>query len=166
MPLKRKGKRGRGGKTPEGAKEGKITHSSQQAPSKEAPTTRAQQKKSASSRTSKEAEGVQPLKPFLWRPFFTLSSRGPIMNDSNIKDPQIGRLGLVAEFLEKVLCLPKDMHELRSFRKHEVVLSLERDLAKVCNHFSLFMNKNYIYINTNLYQLCSLSKQLSWSKNR
>ena len=83
----KKRKRGQGGKGPEGVKEGEITHSSQQPPSKKARTTRAQQKKSASSGTSKESQGLQPPKPSVWRPFFTLSSGGPVMDDANLKDP-------------------------------------------------------------------------------
>ena len=50
----KKRKEGQGGKGPKGAEEGEITHSSQQPPFKEAWTTRAQQKKSASSGTSKD----------------------------------------------------------------------------------------------------------------
>ena len=53
----KKRKKGQGGKGLKGAEEGEITRSSQQPPSKETRTTRAQQKKSASSGTSKEAEG-------------------------------------------------------------------------------------------------------------
>ena len=54
---KKKRKKGQCGKGLKGVEEGEITRSSQQPPSKETRTTRAQQKKSASSGTSKEAEG-------------------------------------------------------------------------------------------------------------
>ena len=37
------------------------------------------------------------------------------MDDANLRDPQKGRLGIMAECLEKALCLPKDTQELRSF---------------------------------------------------
>ena len=59
------------------------------------------------------------------RPSFTLNSGGPVMSDANLRDHQKGRSGLVAKCLEKDLCLPKDIEELRSFRKREVFLSLK-----------------------------------------
>ena len=62
------------------------------------------------------------------------------MSDANLRDHQKGRFGLVAECLEKDLCLPEDMQELRSFRKHEVFLSLKRDLANVYNHTPFLVN--------------------------
>ena len=62
------------------------------------------------------------------------------MDDANLRDPQKGNLGILAEYLEKALLLPEDMQELRSFRKREVFLSLKRNLAKVCNHLLLFIN--------------------------
>ena len=103
----KKRKKGQGGKGPEGTKEGEITHSSQQPPAKEARITRAQQKKGASFGTSKEFEGVQLPKPSAWRPSFTLSSGGLVMDNANLKDHQKGRSGLVAECLEKALCSPR-----------------------------------------------------------
>ena len=54
-----------------------------------------------------------------------------MLDDANLRDPKKGSSGLVAECLEKALCLPKDMAELRSFRKREVFLALKQDLAKV-----------------------------------
>ena len=62
------------------------------------------------------------------------------MDDANLRDLQKGKLGILAEYLEKALLLPEDMQELRSFRKREVFLSLKRNLAKVCNHLLLFIN--------------------------
>lgn len=61
------------------------------------------------------------------------------MDDANLKDAQKGRSGILAECLEKALILPKDMQELRSFRKREVFLWLKRDLAKVYYHLLLFI---------------------------
>ena len=54
-----------------------------------------------------------------------------MLDDTNLKDPQKGSLGLMAKCLEKALCLPEDMVELRSFEKREVFLTLKQDLAKV-----------------------------------
>ena len=48
-----------------------------------------------------------------------------MLDDANLKDPTKGSLGLVAECLERALCLPEDMEELRSFRKKEVFLFLK-----------------------------------------
>lgn len=62
------------------------------------------------------------------------------MDDTNLRDHQMGKSSLMVECLEKALCLPKDMQELRSFKKREVFLSLNRDLAKVYYHFPLSMN--------------------------
>ena len=47
------------------------------------------------------------------------------MSNANLRDHQKGRVGLMAECLEKALCLFEDMQELRSFRKCDVFLSLK-----------------------------------------
>ena len=60
-----------------------------------------------------------------------MSSGNPVLDDANLRDPKKGSLGLLAECLEKALCLLKDMAKLRSFRKREVFLALKQDLAKV-----------------------------------
>ena len=54
-----------------------------------------------------------------------------MLDDANLRDPKKGSLGVLAECLEKALCLLKDMAKLRSFRKREVFLALKQDLAKV-----------------------------------
>ena len=65
---------------------------------------------------------------------FTLSSGNPVLNVTNLRDPTKGNSGVVAECLEKALCLLEDMEELRSFRKREIFLTLKQDLANVCEH--------------------------------
>ena len=47
----------------------------------------------------------------------------------------------MADAVEQVLLLPKDMADLRSIRKHKVFLSLKKDLALVgfLNSLSLFL---------------------------
>ena len=55
----------------------------------------------------------------------------PLLNDASIRDFQRGKVGYVANLVEQVLLLPKDMADLKSMRKHEVFLSLKRDLAMV-----------------------------------
>ena len=62
-----------------------------------------------------------------------------MLSDANLRDHQKGSSGLVVECLEKALCLPEDMQELRSFKKREVFLSLKQDLAKVHNYPSFFI---------------------------
>ena len=136
----KKRKKGQGGKGPEGAEEGEIACLSQQPPTKEARMTRAEQKKSVPFWTSKGSKGEQRLKALAWRPSFMVSSRSPVMDDANLRDPQKGKSGILAKCLEKILLLPEDMQELRSFRKREVFLSLRRYLVKVCNHLLLFIN--------------------------
>ena len=121
---KKKRKRAQGGKGTNDAEEGKVSQSSHQPPAKEARTGRRPQKKSSIG-TSKELGGHQPKKPSIWRPLFTLSSGNPVLDDTNLRDPQKRSSSLVAECLEKALCLQEDMVELRSFRKREVFLALK-----------------------------------------
>ena len=55
----------------------------------------------------------------------------PFLSDSSIKDFNHGRVGYVADTVEQALLLPRDMVELWNLKKHEVFLSLKRDLAMV-----------------------------------
>lgn len=48
-----------------------------------------------------------------------------MLNDANLRDPTKGSSSLVAERLEKALCLLKDMVELRFFKKRVVFLALK-----------------------------------------
>ena len=50
---------------------------------------------------------------------------------ASVKNFQQGKAGYVADIMEQVLLLPKDMADLKSMRKHEVFLSLKRDFALV-----------------------------------
>ena len=70
------------------------------------------------------------------------------MSNANLRDHQKGRVGLMAECLEKALCLSEDMQELRSFRKCDVFLSLKRDLAKVHNYTPFLANPTNTCTNT------------------
>ena len=110
----KKRKRSRGSKGSEEAEEGEVIKPL----AKEAWIRKGQPKKSAHTGTSKEVRGDQPKKASIWRPIFTLSSGNPVLDDTNLRDPKKGSSGLVvAECLEKALCLPEDMAGLRSFRK-------------------------------------------------
>ena len=55
----------------------------------------------------------------------------PFPVNSSIKDFQQGKAENVVDTVEQALLLPNDMANLRTMRKHEVFLSLKRDLAIV-----------------------------------
>ena len=68
--------------------------------------------------------------PCIWSPKLELDSV-PIAWDTSIRNYQEGQAGHVAEALEKLLILPKDMEAYRHFNQQELFLSLKRDLAMV-----------------------------------
>ena len=55
----------------------------------------------------------------------------PLPANSSIKDFQNEKAGYVADVVEQSLLLPEDMVDLRTLKKHEVFLSLKKDLAMV-----------------------------------
>ena len=55
----------------------------------------------------------------------------PLPMDASIINFQQRKAGYVVDTVEQALLLPEDMADLRSLRKHEVFLSLKRDLAMV-----------------------------------
>ena len=57
--------------------------------------------------------------------------KAPSLTDASIKNFQQGKADYVADAVEQALLLPKYMADLRSLRKHEVFLSLKRDLTLV-----------------------------------
>ena len=66
----------------------------------------------------------------------------PLPTYASIKDFQHGKAGYVADVVDQALLLPKDMVDLRTMKKHEVFLSLKRDLVLV----SILCVCVYIYI--------------------
>ena len=68
--------------------------------------------------------------PCIWSPKLELDSV-PIAWDTSIRNYQEGQAGHVAEALEKLLILPKDMEAYRHFSQQELFLSLKRDLTMV-----------------------------------
>ena len=54
----------------------------------------------------------------------------PLPTNSSVHEFDNGRAGYVANSVEQAL-LPRDMVELRNLKKHEMFLSLKRDLALV-----------------------------------
>ena len=55
----------------------------------------------------------------------------PLPVNASIENFQQGKAGYVADAMEQALLLLEDIADLRSLRKHEVFLSLKRDLAMV-----------------------------------
>ena len=67
--------------------------------------------------------------------------KAPLPRDASIRDFQQGRARYVANAVEQALLLPVDMADLRSMRKHEVFLSLKRDLA-MASPLTIFLTFN------------------------
>ena len=55
----------------------------------------------------------------------------PLPTYASIKDFQHRKARYVADVVDQALLLPKDMVDLRTMKKHEVFLSLKRDLVLV-----------------------------------
>ena len=73
----------------------------------------------------------------------------PLMDDASIRDFNGGIGCHVASALEQILLLPKDMIELRGFRRSEVFLHTKRFLGMVCTNSSfLFFFFFYLFITT------------------
>ena len=70
----------------------------------------------------------------------------PLPADASIRNFQQGRAGYVADVVEQALLLPEDMADLRSMRKHEVFLSLKRDLALVSSLTTLSLSLLLFFI--------------------
>ena len=54
--------------------------------------------------------------------------------DSSIRNFENGKAGYVADSMEQGHLLPRDMDELHNLKKHELFLSIKRDLALVRPH--------------------------------
>lgn len=65
-----------------------------------------------------------------WNPIFELDD-SRLSEDASIHNFDCGRGAYVANAVEQALLLPKDMDELWSLKKHELYLSMKRDLALV-----------------------------------
>ena len=76
----------------------------------------------------------------IWNPPLELDG-APLPLDSSIRDFQMGKTVYVANALERPLLLPQDMANLRTLKKHEVFLTLKRDLAMVFFFFLIY----YLY---------------------
>ena len=65
-----------------------------------------------------------------WNPTLVLDGV-PLPFDSTIRHFQQGKAGYVVNSVQQSLLLLEDMVDLRNLKKHEVFLSLKRDLALV-----------------------------------
>ena len=103
---------------------------------KEAHSAAKQQKVSQGPRRGVERTDSQFLEPQAWLPAPMLGGE-PLMDDASIRDLNGGIGCHVASALEQTLLLPKDMTELRGFRRSEVFLHIKRFLGMVCANSSL-----------------------------
>ena len=89
--------------------------------------TRAQQRKGVeSSGTASKQRSRVPN----WNPIFEFDN-STLREDASIRDFDGGRAGYIANAVEQALLLPKDMDELRNLKKHELFLSVKRNLTLV-----------------------------------
>ena len=70
----------------------------------------------------------------------------PIACDATLRHYRRGNAGLVAEALQQLILLPKDMEAYRTFNHLELFLSLKRDLAMVSDsiHCSSFIHLHFL----------------------
>ena len=87
----------------------------------------------APSRGSERGD-VQLPEPQAWLPAPMLDGE-PLMDNASIKDFNGGIGCHVASILEETLLLPRDMVELRGFKRSEVFLHTKRFLGMVCIYF-------------------------------
>ena len=103
---------------------------------KEAHRAAKQQKVSHAPSRGAERADSQFLEPQAWLPAPMLGGE-PLMDDASIKDFNRGIVCHVALALEQTLLFPKDMVELRGFRRSEVFLHTKRFLGMVCTYSPL-----------------------------
>ena len=114
---------------------------------KEAHRAAKQQKVSHAPSQGVERTDSQFIEPQAWLPAPMLDGE-PLMDDASIRDFNGGIGCQVASALEQTLLLPKDMVELRGFRRSEVFLHTKRFLSMVRTNSSLlffffFLTHNY-----------------------
>ena len=94
-----------------------------------------------------ESADIQLPEPQAWllAPMF---GGEPLMDDASIRDFNGGIGCHVASALEQTLLLPKDMVELRGFRRNLVFLHTKRFLGMVCAYFyiAIFVFLLFIYL--------------------
>ena len=103
---------------------------------KEAHRVAKQQKVSHAPSQGVERTDSQFIEPQAWLPAPMLDGE-PLMDDASIRDFNGGIGCQVASALEQTLLLPKDMVDLRGFRRSEVFLHTKRFLSMVRTNSSL-----------------------------
>ena len=98
------------------------------------------QTRSSSEGAITDRRGDHQTEVLAWTPSIVLNG-ALLPSDASIRDFQQGEAGYVANAVEQALLLPTDMANLRSMRKHEVFLSLKRDLTMV-SHFVPFSHSS------------------------
>ena len=135
----KKDKKGGKGST----KEGEIQEETLLEQSKATKVTRAQKRRGGE--TSEMIPKRRTCIPS-WIPPLVLDG-APLHADSSIHNFDNGRVGYVANSVEQTLQLPRDMAKLCNLKKHEMFLSLKRDLALVrfCIIFLLWFYYYYFF---------------------
>ena len=93
-----------------------------------------QQKTSHVPSRGSESADIQLPEPQAWLPTPMFGGE-PLMDDASIRDFNRDIGCHVASALEQTLLLPKDMVELRGFRRSEIFLHTKRFLGMVCIYF-------------------------------
>ena len=93
-----------------------------------------QQRTSHAPSRGSEMGDIQLPEPQAWLPAPMLGGE-PLMDDASIRDFNGGIGCHVASVLEETLRLPRDMVELRGFKRNEVFLHSKRFLGMVYTHF-------------------------------
>lgn len=97
---------------------------------KVAQTTCQQQKRDTVEETGSKAVKDRRPKVLEWHPEMVLNG-APHSSNASIREFCKGKARYLVDFIGQALLLPKDMEELRNFKKHEIFLSIKRDLAMV-----------------------------------
>ena len=112
------------------SEEGKIAPSKDPEPQKGAKIAKGPQRRNMVEGSGTEIVSNYHARVLIWNPMIKLDG-GPLPMDSSIRDFQQGKACYVANALEQPLLFPQDMADLRTLKKHEVFLTLKRDLAMV-----------------------------------
>ena len=110
--------------------------------------TKQQKTSHAPSQGAERADNQFP-KPHAWLPAPMLDGE-PLMDDASIRDFNRGIGCNVASALEQTLLLPKDMVELRGFRRSDVFLHTKTFLGIVCTYslFFFFLFLHSLFLNS------------------
>ena len=117
----------------------------EQEPPKVPKATKSQQKKGSVEGASIEATKDRLSKVPTWNPSLVLDG-APLSSSSSIWEFQQGRAGKVVDSMEQALLLPWDMEELKNLKKHEVFLTLKRDLAMVRFDIHIFFKQIFSFL--------------------